>query len=261
MKKILIFILPLVFAGCALGGLNKLKTINEGPLLVEAFNGTASFLWVGEDEITNRQYQVFLADLKSKGKDITAFLPDTACFSRMSESIGKNLDGYYFTHPAYDQYPVVGISRAGAQAYCFWLTETLRKAGGRYANISFRLPTEQEWFEFMAISDSVTRGSIIQQGNMNKGKIRKTILANLKWGNGDFISKDGLLWTAPKKVFSAGRTELKAVYGNAAEMVEPAGQAGGSWFNTPDQLNKLTSFPEPDARVGFRVVASVGDRN
>ena len=34
---------------------------------------------------------------------------------------------HYFSHPAYDNYPVVAISREGAELYCKWLTKEANK--------------------------------------------------------------------------------------------------------------------------------------
>ena len=55
----------------------------------------------------------------------------------------------YHHHPAYDYYPVVGISYDQVIAYCKWRTETVKTMLKRYrddkVNFEYRLPTQTEW--------------------------------------------------------------------------------------------------------------------
>ena len=57
----------------------------------------------------------------------------------------------YFSNPAYNDYPVVGVSWEQAMAYCDWknvqVNKLLRKLG--YNEIKIQLPTEMQW-EFAA---------------------------------------------------------------------------------------------------------------
>ena len=55
---------------------------------------------------------------------------------------------YNFTHEAYDDYPVVGITWIQANAFCHWRTHIMnqyRKKHGEPLLADFRLPTETEW--------------------------------------------------------------------------------------------------------------------
>ena len=54
----------------------------------------------------------------------------------------------YFWHPAYDNYPVVGVNWKQARAFCIWRTELFnnyRRGHNESDANDFRLPTESEW--------------------------------------------------------------------------------------------------------------------
>ena len=54
----------------------------------------------------------------------------------------------YFSHQAYGNYPVVGITWEQAKAFCQWRTllkNTYKKEKGQQYVNSFRLPSEAEW--------------------------------------------------------------------------------------------------------------------
>jgi formylglycine-generating enzyme required for sulfatase activity len=60
-------------------------------------------------------------------------------------SYNEPMKEYYFVHPAYDKFPVVGVSNSQAKLYCSWYTlENAQKEKEGY-QIAYRLPTETEW--------------------------------------------------------------------------------------------------------------------
>src|SRR6188768_913327 len=82
-------------------------------------------------------------------KDVINVYPDTlAWIHDYAYAYHDPLTQMYFWHPAYDDYPLVGINWKQARAFCIWRTQLLNSylADNDMAYVQdFRLPTESEW--------------------------------------------------------------------------------------------------------------------
>lgn len=78
------------------------------------------------------------------GKRLTTHIyPDTLCWrEELGYTYGEPLLNIYFWHPAFKNYPIVGIDHIQAEAFCHWKTKQLQKIYGK--NIIVRLPFEYE---------------------------------------------------------------------------------------------------------------------
>jgi len=106
-------------------------------------------------ETPNVLYKLFIDDLKTNGKlaEYEAALPDTNIWSNNNQPYVD----YYFRHPAYKYYPVVGVSKQKIQMFCTWLNEkvsTLTLKTWKDKKIYFRLPNEMEWMVAAAGGDT-----------------------------------------------------------------------------------------------------------
>ena len=101
---------------------------------------------------------------------------------------------HYFAHPAYDEYPVVGVSWDQANAFCNWRTQLIngyRTNKGQPENPPYRLPTEWE-FEYAARGGR--NSSPYPWGGPYIRNDKGCFLANFKPGRGNY-SDDGGLYT------------------------------------------------------------------
>lgn len=104
-------------------------------------------------EVSNAQYLEFLKGMSKTDSVLSTYLPDTLVW-RTPLAFGEKYVDYYLRHPAYANYPVVGVSYKQAMAYAAWKTQQYNSREDRkFKEVLFRLPTEEEW-EFAAKGDN-----------------------------------------------------------------------------------------------------------
>jgi formylglycine-generating enzyme required for sulfatase activity len=117
--------------------------------------------------------------------------PDTLCWMRdFSYSYNEPMTKRYFAHPAYGNYPVVGVNWKQAVAFCHWRTRYLNtylEKNKKAPESDFRLPTRlsgntlQEEVVRSQCSPGVTitcvirRDACLRTSNPAEGIIRKTV--------------------------------------------------------------------------------------
>ena len=146
---------------------------------------------------------------------IVNIYPDTTCW--VNDFPNANNETYlqlYFSHPNYDNYPVVGVSWEQANAFCAWRTEYLLKGLGAQAKWiqRYRLPSEAEW-EYAARGKEGNRFPWEQDDTKSDAGC---YYANYKPGEGNY-TKDGSLITSRCGIFSANSNGLYDMAGNVAE--------------------------------------------
>lgn len=151
--------------------------------------------------------------------------PDTTCWvNDFQNAYNEPYMRLYFSHPSYNEYPVVGVSWEQANAFCAWRTDFLLSGIGAQARFTqrYRLPTEAEW-EFAA------RG---KEGNLYPWKAdalksdKGCYYANYKTDKGDY-TQDGNLITTKVGSYSPNSNGLYDMAGNVAEWTSTAYTAQG----------------------------------
>ncbi|MBL4754408.1 MAG: SUMF1/EgtB/PvdO family nonheme iron enzyme [Flavobacteriales bacterium] len=169
-------------------------------------------------------------------KDIIGVYPDTLAWVHdFTYSFNEPMTNMYFWHPAYDNYPVVGVTWKQARAFCIWRSELLNSFllsnGGTMVN-DFRLPTESEW-EYASrggldLSPYPWGGPYIRNSN-------GCFLANFKPMRGNYID-DGGFHTVVVTSYSPNEFGLFCMAGNVAEWTSNAYDE--SAYNFSHDLNQ-----------------------
>ncbi|GAB4400092.1 MAG: hypothetical protein OHK0053_21250 [Microscillaceae bacterium] len=228
-------------------------------------------------EVSNAQWRRFYAhQLQKFGPEAAlAFLPDTTVWQQdFPEAFLSPMMYYYYSHPAFDHYPVVGVSWEQALAYCAWHTD-MHHQEGKSPGAAFRLPTQAEW-EYAARAGNVEGEYPWPGKTLSEGKLHKPFLDNFgaildKEGIRvkDFID-DGFAFTNPPQSFPPNGFGLYDMGGNVAEWVQDDFLAeaqstwrlckGGSWAWGPGYLQTGVSLAFPsqarNSCLGFRVARS-----
>ncbi|MCS7162508.1 MAG: SUMF1/EgtB/PvdO family nonheme iron enzyme [Bacteroidia bacterium] len=240
---------------------------------------TISDFYMDDTEISNNEYRQFLNEViagegafvdsifpfmeRYYGKKINnqeeylkLVTPDTLAWNRDFGNFVYNdpLVENYYHHPAFDDYPVVGVNWYAAQAFSYWRTlfYNAYRASQELPPIArIRLPTEAEW-EYAA------RGGYEHKiypwlGPYTRNS-RGCPLANFKPGRGDYIA-DGFEYTSPVKSYFPNDYGLYNMAGNVAEWCEDDFEETGPIAYAHD-INPI--YRDPTRRNRRRVVRGGG---
>lgn len=253
--------------------------------------------FIDKQEISNIDYREYLYWLALVyGPDAAEYrqdLPDTTVWQKVF-TYNAPLVTNYFRHPAYDHYPVVGVSYEQAVRYCAWRTDRVyekqlieaglipvnrqpsnnnhftaeRYLSGEFMGLKpdktipvprYRLPTKAEWE--LAASGNLDATLFPYGYDLQE----KKIAAKLRKGQSVFQSRPAVkpennaaaLLTAPAASGFPNGFKLHNMIGNVAEMTAEKGVCKGGSFHHPLEESKITaqiSYTAPEAWLGFRCV-------
>lgn len=256
-----------------------------------------SNFFIDRQEISNIDYREYLFWLQLVfGKDSDVYrqaLPDTTVW-RINISYNEPLVEHYFQHPAYDQYPVVGVSFDQATQYCSWRTDRvyekrLMEAGaipinkqpsasnfftaerylaGQYMGLTpnktikvprYRLPSKDEWE--LAASASLDATLFPYGYNLNDKRVAKELnKGHALFNTRRVVVRQNMetgLFTSPAASGLPNGYDLHHMIGNVAEMIDQKGQCkGGSYIHQLEDSKITKSIPYEQAAswLGFRCV-------
>ena len=155
-------------------------------------------------------------------KDVINVYPDTlAWIHDYAYAYHEPLTQMYFWHPAYDDYPLVGVSWKQARAFCIWRTQLLNSylADNDQAYVQdFRLPLESEW-EYAARGG--LQNSPFPWGGPYIRNSRGCFLGNYKPMRGNYMD-DGGTYTVKVTSYWPNDYGLYCMAGNVAEWTSNA---------------------------------------
>ncbi|MEO8109588.1 MAG: SUMF1/EgtB/PvdO family nonheme iron enzyme [Ginsengibacter sp.] len=174
-----------------------------------------------------------------RGKFISRYdipvYPDTLAWVRdFAYSYNEPMAKQYFSHPAFGNYPVVGVTWKQATAFCEWRSQYLNAYlinKNRSTESPFRLPTEAQW-EYAA------RGGRSQSpypwGGPYLRNKKGCLLANFKPGRGNY-PEDGGFYTVRADAYWPNDFGLYNMAGNVAEWTSSLYYEGG--YNFQHDMN------------------------
>lgn len=233
-------------------------------------------LYVDRNEVSNigwREYLYYLSEFDSLS--LPGVLPDTTVWLDEQDNSGETFSEYYFRHPGFNTYPVVGISYNQANIFCRWRTIAANFAVYIKKNkitdwrnhirdsfpiqFYYRLPSKEEWelFAFPGV-DSSSKA-------FKKSGRKATFFFNTK-EYFKFVNTDesgahhyrGTSYTVAAHSFFPGRFGTYHLTGNVAEMLSEKGIAKGGSFDHPlseCHYKNNQYYTGPERWLGFRCVA------
>ena len=157
-------------------------------------------------------------------KEKVNIFPDTMVWVRdFAYSYNEPMTRNYFWHPAFDDYPVVGVNWKMANAFCYWRTKlwNMYRATGKKGDLvseDFRLPIEHEW-EYAARGGHEL--APYPWGGYYLRNAKGCLLANFKPGRGNY-PEDGGLYTVKADAYYPNDYGLYNMSGNVSEWTSSA---------------------------------------
>ena len=214
-------------------------------------------------------------------KEISVY-PDTTCWTTSDSTIHlEHLGNMYFWHPAFDDYPVVGINYEQAKAFCHWRTKLYNRYNSSEQKdasnlkVKFELPTFKQWNNIAGLGNlggkyagTITNPIVPTTKEEIKYFKKHEYLVNTKETHPIKADEHQIMIAAINteevfgtKVNNDKKSKIFGLSGNVAEMTLDQNITGGSWFHTVEKciigntithdINKSTPW------MGFRCVVSV----
>lgn len=226
------------------------KRANSYNFEKQSYSGTIKDATGKESPIQNRSS--FLMS------ESTPVYPDTLVWMRdYTFSYNEPLTENYFSHVAYDDYPVVGVSWTQAKAFCNWRTKqmnTFQKMIKNPGVMDYRLPSEVEW-EYAARGGH--QMSVYPWGGYYTRDEQAHLLANFKPLRGNYVADSRSNVTTMKVAnYLPNSFGLYDMAGNVAEWTSNAYDESGyeimSDFSPDFQYNAKSDDPPAMKRKVIR---------
>ena len=147
----------------------------------------------------------------------TSIYPDTLRWNLdFTYAFNDPLFGRYFWHPAYGNYPVVGVTWEQAMAFCHWRTAlklSSTDSDRRAFETAYRLPSEAEW-EYAARGGK--EQAMYPWGSPYSRNSKGCFLANFKPLRGNYWA-DGYIYTGRVDAYWKNAFGLYCMSGNVSE--------------------------------------------
>ena len=179
----------------------------------------------------------------------TAIYPDTLVWMHdYAYSFNDPYTKKYFWHPAFDDYPVVGVNWKQANAFSHWrskMMNTFLRKTKQPILPDFRLPTESEW-------EYASRGGLDASpypwGGPYTRNIKGCFLANFKPLRGNYVA-DGGIKSIKTASYNPNGYGLYDMSGNVAEWTSNAYDESAFSYSHDMNMDRFYDAEESDNQV------------
>jgi formylglycine-generating enzyme len=223
-----------------------------------------------EDRLFGRkELDIYKLVYRTSSQQIISIYPDTLVWIRdFAYSYNEPMTKRYFSHPAFGNYPVVGINQLQAMAYCDWKSQQWNNALHAIYELTYRfevrLPTSDEW-EYAAQADYP-----LSLSDSTQRKAYRTAMYNQRFENngykynfgqyfdqGGFFIKsyghDGFFYTAPGNTYKPGKNGFYNLLGNVAEWTSSTG-GYHPVYNLAGENEELATFRKKFPNSPFKTM-------
>ena len=168
---------------------------------------------------------------------------------------------YYFVHPTFNNYPVVGVSYLQATLYCQWYSDAYGQKERAEYQIVYRLPSELEWERAASVvaekRSKKSSGSPVNNNFLRNSK--GAYIANFRDSSENF-GQDGAMYTAPVQSYYTNDAGCYNMQGNVAEWTSTSigYRIGGSTEEGHIIKGGAWTLPEAACTVGARAILYYG---
>jgi len=168
---------------------------------------------------------------------------------------------FYFVHPAYNNYPVVGVSYLQATMYCHWYSDAYGQKEKEEYQIVYRLPSELEWERAASVvaekRSNKSSGSPVNNNFMRNSK--GVYIANFR-PSADNFGQDGAMYPTSVQSYYTNDAGCYNMQGNVAEWTstDVVYRVGESTEEGPIIKGGAWTLPEAACTVGARAILYYG---
>ena len=191
--------------------------IPSGNLEIDKKTTSIQGFFMSKYEITNNEYNQFLNDLKSQNRTADYEIAKHQNENWLADAENDYLEPIaklYHVHSSYGEYPVVTITKAGADLFCEWKAKQLQNKIGENYSITVRLPVKEEWMR--AAKGGYSDAKYGWNSNATKDK------KDRYFGNFKTELDIAFKLTTPVDAYNANEYGLYNMSGNVAEWTSSA---------------------------------------
>lgn len=231
-------------------------------------------LYIDKTEVGNVHWREFIFHLQLSNDTTLSIkmLPDSTVWD---EKVFTHCE-FYFRHPSFNFYPVVGISYEQAVEFCKWRSDRVNELFVKDPRLNpfpgkhylYRLPTKEEWELAAAGKLNISEYPYgYKDTTARKGVWKGSSLFNYKYEStkrkpsiNNEVERSAL--TSPLTAYLPNGYGLYNMIGNVSEIISEKGIAKGGSYNSTLEECKIQyqqSYTKPEAWLGFRCVCEVKD--